>query len=135
MVPGSEVLVAIARELNVSEHWLIHGEEAVDPETGELPDPPYFREFLEKYEHAKDLTADDLRAMKVYAGRTRRVRSWTDWEQLAEWRRKAVVVTAPSAKPKPPEAEEAEVDEGPPIDPYAGGGAIDPYEGTPKRKR
>jgi hypothetical protein len=51
------------------------------------PDPPFWREFLDKYEHLDDLTAAELERIKGFYGRDHRVRSWLDWERLAEWLR------------------------------------------------
>lgn len=138
MTPSAETAIAIARVLDVSAHWLLHGTEAEPTQPTDLPDLPYWREFLEKYEHAAELTDDDLRAMRAFAGRTHRIRSWTDWERLAEWSRTTKIV-APARQVAAPKVEEDDDDpsddrpdpyEGNGIDPYAG--SIDPY---PPRKR
>jgi transcriptional regulator with XRE-family HTH domain len=50
-------------------------------------EPEYWREFLERYEHLDELSSGDLDRIKSFAGREHRVRSWTDWERLAEWLR------------------------------------------------
>lgn len=82
--PSSIVLGEIAKATNVSVHWLVTGESEtlVAPET---PDPPFWQEFLEKYEHITQLAGADLNAMKTFAARTHRIRGWYDWAQLAEW--------------------------------------------------
>lgn len=56
-------------------------------------EPAYWAEFVERYEHLEELTEDDLSEIKRFAARKLRIRSWTDWERVAEMVR--------TAKPSP----------------------------------
>lgn len=75
-----------------------------DPQLGPAPDyrehlrsspesssaavePAFWDEFLRRYDHVGELSAEELQAMKRFAGRTHRISSWYDWVQLAEWLR------------------------------------------------
>jgi transcriptional regulator with XRE-family HTH domain len=90
MVPGGEAMAKIAAALGVSSYWLVHGEHEAQPNFGEPAAgraPPHWNAFLSNYEYLDDLSEADLQAMKSFAARTHRIRSWYDWAQLAEWLR------------------------------------------------
>lgn len=92
MVPGAEILTRIAAALGVSERWLMHGDDApAEPHARSArtaePTPPHWNAFLSSYEYLDELSEADLQAMRSFAARTHRVRSWYDWAQLAEWLR------------------------------------------------
>lgn len=80
--PGSAEMTKLSKELGVSERWLSTGAEAPAEETP--PDPPHWTEFVRRYEHADELTSEQLEDIKRFAARNLRVRSWTDFERVAE---------------------------------------------------
>lgn len=47
-------------------------------------DPPHWAEFVDRYEHLDELTAEQLEDIKRFAARNLSVRSWTDFERVAE---------------------------------------------------
>jgi transcriptional regulator with XRE-family HTH domain len=47
-------------------------------------EPPFWREFLDRYPHRAALSESDLEDIQRFAARRLRVRSWTDWERIAE---------------------------------------------------
>lgn len=81
--PSGERAFRLARALRVTADWLVLG--GPEPEEGDTP--PHWGEFLERYDHIGELSAEELTAMKRFAGRTHRIASWYDWVQLAEWLR------------------------------------------------
>lgn len=54
--------------------------------TAPTPEPPFWAEFLEHYPYVDQLDASDFARIRAFAFRGQRyhVRSWTDWERLAE---------------------------------------------------
>lgn len=80
--PGSAELTRLARELDVSERWLSSGDAA--PVTASTPDPPQWAEFVQRYEHLRELTDEEIEDVKGFAARNLPVRSWTDYERVAE---------------------------------------------------
>lgn len=83
-IPSGDRLVAIARALHVTSEWIVEG----GPEPGEGDgDKPHWAEFLERYEHVGELTAQELHAIKNFAARSHKIGGWYDWAQLAEWYR------------------------------------------------
>lgn len=80
--PSAVTITAIAVALKVSERWLVRGLDA--PDTSEVPDPPHWQDFLNRYEHLSDLSDEQRDGIRVFACRYAGVRSWTDLERIAE---------------------------------------------------
>lgn len=90
MVPRAATLARIADELGVTPQWIIEGGPAPEPQSRnarERNEPAHWSAFLDNYEYLDALSDADLSAMKSFAARTHRIRSWYDWAQLAEWLR------------------------------------------------
>lgn len=79
--------------LGTTPHYRDHIMVRPAPTSGPAEEPPFWLEFIERYEHLEELTEDDLAEIKRFAGRKLRIRSWTDWERVAEMVR--------TAKPSP----------------------------------
>lgn len=93
MVPSGTVLARIADALEVDATWLAYGDEGPPAPTlraearAATRQPPHWSAFLSRYEYIDQLSEADLQAMRSFAARTHRIRSWYDWAQLAEWLR------------------------------------------------
>lgn len=81
--PKSEHLTKAAEGLGVSLDWLSTGAER-SSDVDVDPDPPHWGEFRRRYEHLAALSESDLYEIRRFGGRTLRIRSWTDWERIAE---------------------------------------------------
>lgn len=51
---------------------------------GDAKTPPYWHEFLERYQHLDQFSEEQLADIRGFAGRNMPIRSWTDWERIAE---------------------------------------------------
>lgn len=80
--PEPQTLADLARALGTTEQWLRRGE--VDRAAAAVPDPQFWPEFLKKYSHLAELSAEDLEGVRVFAARHLPVQSWTELERMAE---------------------------------------------------
>jgi transcriptional regulator with XRE-family HTH domain len=79
-----ENLDRLALALGVSSDWILRGDRREETTTV-TPDPAHWPEFIERYGHLAELTETQLNEIKNFAARTgMRVRSWTDFERIAE---------------------------------------------------
>lgn len=81
--PSSADLHAAAKALGVSVRWLLTGSDE-EPEATRVPDPPFWKEFLARYEHIAELSDEDLAGIRTFAGRHAKIASWIDLERIAE---------------------------------------------------
>lgn len=81
VTPRGTNLDRLAQVLGVTSDWLMRGQERA---SGEAPDPPHWREFVERYQHLDELAPEQVEDIKRFAARNFKVRSWTDFERIAE---------------------------------------------------
>jgi transcriptional regulator with XRE-family HTH domain len=94
MEPGASNLRALSTALGVAPGWLLTGEAgAVVDSHAEAP--PHWAEFVERYAHIAEFSAQQLHDLqRFYDRHGKRPQSWTDWERLAE----IVRTSQPSAR-------------------------------------
>jgi hypothetical protein len=61
-----------------------YGDHMAERASANGAEPAHWAEFVERYEHLAAFSDDDLSEIKRFAARKLRIRSWTDWERLAE---------------------------------------------------
>lgn len=79
--PSGPNLDAVAKVLGTTSDWLLHGTRT--PVTDEAA-PPYWQEFLDRYEHLEAFTEEQLADLRDFVGRQMEPRSWVDWESIAD---------------------------------------------------
>lgn len=137
--PPASTVIGLARELGVHERYLMTG--SIEAGPSDIPDPPHWAEFRMRYQHLAAFDEETLRAVKQFAARYTKVRSWVDIERIAEIVRAGGGPSVAFAKAVARVEEEEDLDalpDPPAIDPYAQRDAApDPYEGglQPRKKK
>lgn len=79
--PSGGNLDALAQALGTTSDWLLHGTRKA---SAGAANPPHWQDFLDRYEHLAEFSEEQLEDIKGFAGRNFTIRSWTDWERIAE---------------------------------------------------
>lgn len=84
-VPSGENASQLAEALGSSSDWILTGAAATAAEETAAPDPPFWEEFLARYEYLSEILPERLEGLRTYAGRNLKgIRAWTDLADHAD---------------------------------------------------